>query len=100
STTRATRSGRRCRSASVELLFTPWRLAYVTSRDDAAGWALCRARDGQDGADRLVVHVGESCFVVMNLYPYTGGHVMVTPKPHIPQPPHARPEHAARRTGA
>ena len=55
---------------SVELLFAPWRLAYVTSRDDAAGCVLCRARDGQDGADRLVVHVGESCFVVMNLYPY------------------------------
>jgi len=67
----------------VERLFTPWRLAYVTSRDAAPGCALCRARDGQDGADRLVVHMGESCFVVMNLYPYTGGHVMVTPKRHI-----------------
>jgi ATP adenylyltransferase len=67
----------------VELLFTPWRLAYVTRRDDTAGCALCRARDGQDGADKLVVHTGETCFVVMNLYPYTGGHVMVTPKRHI-----------------
>jgi ATP adenylyltransferase len=80
---------------SVELLFTPWRLAYVTSRDDAAGCALCRARDGQDGADRLVVHVGESCFVVMNLYPYTGGHVMVTPKRHIATLAEARPEELA-----
>jgi ATP adenylyltransferase len=67
----------------LELLFTPWRLAYVTRRDDTAGCALCRARDGQDGADKLVVHTGETCFVVMNLYPYTGGHVMVTPKRHI-----------------
>jgi ATP adenylyltransferase len=67
----------------VELLFTPWRLAYVTRRDDTAGCALCRARDGQDGADKLVVHTGDTCFVVMNLYPYTGGHVMVTPKRHI-----------------
>jgi ATP adenylyltransferase len=67
----------------VELLFTPWRRAYVTRRDDTAGCALCRARDGQDGADKLVVHTGDTCFVVMNLYPYTGGHVMVTPKRHI-----------------
>ena len=55
----------------------------MTRRDDTAGCALCRARDGQDGADKLVVHTGETCFVVMNLYPYTGGHVMVTPKRHI-----------------
>jgi ATP adenylyltransferase len=67
----------------VERLFTPWRLSYVTSQDAGSGCALCRARDGHDGADRLVVHVGEHCFVVMNLYPYTGGHVMVTPKRHI-----------------
>jgi len=67
----------------MERLFTPWRLSYVTSQDPTPGCALCRARDGADGADRLVVHVGEHCFVVMNLYPYTGGHVMVTPKRHI-----------------
>ena len=58
---------------SVELLFTPWRLAYVTSRDDAAGCALCRARDGP-GRRGPAVSTPASCFVVMNLYPYTGGH--------------------------
>lgn len=67
----------------MERLYTPWRLSYVTSQADALGCVLCRARDGQDGADRLLVHTGEGCFVVMNLYPYTGGHVMVTPKRHI-----------------
>ncbi len=67
----------------MERLFTPWRLSYVTSQDAVSGCALCRARDGAEGADRLVVHAGEHCFVVMNLYPYTGGHVMVTPKRHI-----------------
>jgi ATP adenylyltransferase len=67
----------------VERLYTPWRLAYVTNLEDKAGCALCRARDGTGGADRLVVTSGELCFVVMNLYPYTGGHVMVTPKRHL-----------------
>jgi ATP adenylyltransferase len=67
----------------VERLYTPWRLAYVTSQEQPAGCALCRARDGEGGADRLVVTSGALCFVVMNLYPYTGGHVMVTPKRHL-----------------
>ena len=67
----------------------------MTRHDDTAGCALCRARDGQDGADRLVVHAGETCFVVMNLYPYTGGHVMVTPKRHIATLGEAKPEELA-----
>jgi ATP adenylyltransferase len=76
----------------VERLYTPWRLAYVTSQGEAKGCALCRARDGEDGAERLVVHRGETCFVVMNLYPYTGGHVMVTPNRHLATLAEASPD--------
>ena len=77
----------------LERLFTPWRMAYVTSQDDAgAGCALCRARDGAGPAERLVVHRGERCFVVMNLYPYTSGHVMVTPNRHVATLGEATPE--------
>ena len=77
----------------LDRLFTPWRMAYVTSQDDVgAGCALCRARDGAGTAERLVVHRGERCFVVMNLYPYTSGHVMVTPNRHVATLGEATPE--------
>jgi len=83
----------------VERLYTPWRMAYVTSQDEVPGCALCRARDGVDGADRLVVTRGELCFVVMNLYPYTGGHVMVTPKRHLGSLGEASPDELAELLG-
>jgi ATP adenylyltransferase len=67
----------------VERLFTPWRMAYVTTADKAPGCVLCRAVEGAEGASRLVVHTGERNFVVMNLFPYTGGHVMVAPRRHV-----------------
>ena len=67
----------------MERLFTPWRMAYVTTADKTPGCVLCRARDGEDGAERLIVHAAETNFVVMNLYPYSGGHVMVAPKRHV-----------------
>jgi ATP adenylyltransferase len=68
----------------VERLFTPWRMAYVTTADRTPGvCVLCRARDGEGGAEELIVHRGERCFVVMNLFPYSGGHVMVAPKRHV-----------------
>ncbi|HSD65616.1 MAG TPA: HIT domain-containing protein [Vicinamibacteria bacterium] len=67
----------------MERLITPWRNAYVTATERTEGCVLCRARDGVDGADRLIVHTAELSFVVVNLYPYTGGHVMVAPKRHV-----------------
>jgi ATP adenylyltransferase len=67
----------------MERLFTPWRMAYVTKADLAPGCVLCRAQGGEDGADRLVVHRAELCFVVVNLYPYNGGHTMVATKRHV-----------------
>lgn len=76
----------------MERLFTPWRLAYVTTADKTPGCVLCRARDGVDGADRLLVHSGELNFVVMNLFPYNGGHVMVAPKRHVASLGEATPE--------
>ncbi len=64
----------------------------MTSADRTPGCVLCRARDGEGGADRLLVHMGELNFVVMNLFPYTGGHVMVAPKRHLGSLAEARTE--------
>jgi len=55
----------------------------VTKADQTPGCVLCRAIGGASGADRLVVHAGERNFVVMNLFPYNGGHVMVAPRRHV-----------------
>jgi ATP adenylyltransferase len=67
----------------MERLFTPWRREYVTSGSQKPGCVLCRAAEGADGSDRLVVHRGEANFVVMNLYAYGAGHVMVAPRRHV-----------------
>jgi ATP adenylyltransferase len=58
-------------------------MAYVTTADEVPGCVLCRARDGEGGADRLLVHSAERNFVVMNLYPYSSGHVMIAPLRHV-----------------
>lgn len=64
-------------------LWTPWRMRYVTTADKTPGCVLCQALEGAAGADRLVVHTGEHNFIIMNLYPYNSGHVMVAPRRHI-----------------
>ncbi|MFX4287389.1 HIT family protein [Janibacter sp. G349] len=67
-------------------LWTPHRMAYVTGErpsDDAGdGCPFCVAPD-KDDDEGLIVHRGETCFVVMNLFPYNAGHVLVCPYRHV-----------------
>lgn len=55
----------------------------MTSADRQPGCVMCRALAGAGEADSLVVHVANANFVVMNLYPYNSGHVMVAPHRHV-----------------
>ncbi len=70
-----------------ERLWTPHRMAYVTgerpSRDAGRGCPFCAA-PGKDDADGLIVHRGEHCYVVLNLFPYNPGHLLVCPYRHVP----------------
>jgi len=67
----------------MQQLRSPWRQAYVTSKEKPKGCVLCEALLAAQAPDSLVVHVASHCFVVMNLYPYSSGHVMVTPRRHV-----------------
>jgi hypothetical protein len=63
-------------------LWAPWRLEYIQSADEAEGCFLCEAAIGDDDEQLLVVHRGETAFVVMNKYPYSSGHLLVAPRRH------------------
>jgi ATP adenylyltransferase len=79
----------------VERLRSPWRQAYVTSADREPGCVMCRALAGADQHDSLVVHLASLNFVMMNLYPYNSGHVMIAPRRHVGRLHDATPEELA-----
>jgi len=70
----------------MQRLWTPHRMAYIQgerpSNDAGDGCPFCRAPERTD-AEGLVVHRGALCFVVMNLFPYNPGHVLVCPYRHV-----------------
>jgi ATP adenylyltransferase len=66
----------------VDRLWSPWRLAYVTGSKSDEGCVFCRAPQLPD-AESLIVHSGATCYVVLNLYPYNNGHLMVVPYRHV-----------------
>ena len=67
---------------SVERLWSPWRLAYVTGASEAQGCIFCDALAAPD-AEPLILFRGDSCFVILNLYPYNSGHLMIVTNRHV-----------------
>jgi ATP adenylyltransferase len=66
----------------VERLYASWRYAYVTRASDAEACVFCVAQQSDDGR-ALIVHEGRTAFVILNLFPYNSGHLMVLPRRHI-----------------
>ena len=73
------------RSVANYRIWAPWRLAYVkdASKDFDEGCIFCTAPAQNDDRATLIVHRGERCFVILNKFPYTNGHLMVAPYEHL-----------------
>ena len=67
----------------MDYLWTPWRYAYVSSTEKTAGCIFCDAPKEKDDSKTLIVHRGQHCYVILNAYPYTPGHVMIVPYAHL-----------------
>lgn len=66
----------------MEHLWSPWRLAYITGASQATGCVFCQALLTDDAAP-LLLHRGRTCFVILNLFPYNSGHLMIVPNRHV-----------------
>jgi len=78
----------------VERLWSPWRLPYVTSASEARGCVLCDAL-ARGAGEPLLLFPGRTCFVILNLYPYNNGHLMVVPNRHVATLAEAAPDELA-----
>ena len=66
----------------MDRLWAPWRLSYVTAAQiPATDCIFCNRSVGRD--IDLVVLGGREAYVMLNLYPYNNGHLMVVPKRHL-----------------
>ena len=57
-------------------------MQYIASDKHQNGCIFCSALTQNDDRETLIVHRGETSFVMLNKYPYNNGHVMVVPNAH------------------
>ena len=68
----------------MENLWAPWRSTYITEDHGSRGCIFCHAVSDsvEEDEKNLLVYRGQTCFCILNKYPYCGGHVMVCPNEH------------------
>ena len=59
-------------------------MKYVENHKKEKGCIFCNALARTDNEENLIIKRGKLAFVILNLYPYTSGHIMVAPMAHQP----------------
>ena len=64
-------------------LWAPWRIGYILQHDKNKGCFLCRAYKSVNERKHFVLIREKSVFVVMNIFPYNNGHLLISPGRHV-----------------
>lgn len=73
-------------------------MRYVAGGAREDGCIFCNRLSGDDDVESLILHRGKHAFVIMNLFPYNTGHVMIVPNAHVGSPEDANAETLAEMT--
>ena len=69
----------------MKRMWSPWRIEYIRG-EHPKGCVFCDKPQETEDPDNLILFRGEHCFVMMNRYPYTNGHLLVVPYQHVSMP--------------
>src|SRR5215467_10675530 len=69
----------------MDQLWAPWRMAYIEAGGKKdADCIFCTKPQEKRDEENLLLYRGKRCFVLMNLFPYNNGHLMIAPYAHVP----------------
>jgi ATP adenylyltransferase len=66
----------------MDHLWSTWRYNYITSINHETGCVFCRINQEHRDAENYVIHRANLNFMLLNLFPYTSGHLMIVPYEH------------------
>lgn len=66
----------------MERIWAPWRTIYI-GKDHGSTCIFCDKLNSDRDAENYVLYRGDKTFVLLNLYPYNNGHLMIAPRRHV-----------------
>ena len=66
----------------MKRIWAPWRIEYLEA-DKSEGCIFCEKPAAKDDRRNLVLYRGERAYILLNLYPYSNGHLMIAPFAHV-----------------
>ena len=66
---------------TMKRLWAPWRMKFVETKSSVC--VFCKVINETDGPGNLIIIRGKKCFVILNRFPYTSGHLMVVANEHL-----------------
>ena len=67
----------------MDYAWSPWRYQYITGAKKETGCVFCRLPAESTDQTNYILYRGESCYVVLNIYPYMSGHLLIIPFTHL-----------------
>jgi len=69
----------------VKRIWSPWRMEYIRG-ERRGGCIFCDKVKEERDEENLILLRGQQCFVMLNRFPYTNGHLMIAPYAHVDMP--------------
>src|SRR3989442_15279 len=76
----------------MDRLWSPWRYQYISTALGETRCVFCEAAASADDRGNYVVLRAERNFLLLNLYPYTNGHILIAPYEHVANLEEAHPD--------
>jgi len=77
----------------MDFIWSPWRYDYIASSGNKSpSCVFCIGEDRSRDPERLILFRGAHNFIILNLFPYTSGHLMVAPYEHLDMITDAKPD--------
>ena len=67
----------------MDRLWSPWRYTYVSKASASDPCIFCEKASQNRDAENYVIYRARKNFLLLNLYPYTTGHLMIAPYEHV-----------------
>ena len=65
----------------MKQIWAPWRMEYI-KKDKSGECIFCNLPKAGDDKNNFILFKGIYCFIIMNIYPYNTGHLMIVPYRH------------------